>query len=469
MGAAPSAEGTDQVLGFSVADKHFGLRARDVLEVRRTPALTRVPNGSPSLAGLMNYHGVAIAVVRMSSLLDVEPVGADQDGRVVVCAQDPPLALLVDRVSEVGGQATGERAKLIDLPHLLASRFMTVAPDAARVVGLGRARPEPALPAETSLTLLAFQVAAQCYALPLATVSEVLVLPDDIVLLPRAVATAIGMLAYRGAVLPLLSVAGLLGLVEAGTRRHVLVAALGTRRVGLVVGAVDGVLELAEAAIEPVPAILQRGEGDAEIDGIARHGGEGRLVSILSPEKLLRNTDVAQAMDRSTSEAASMPDLDQGPNELQFVLFRLGSETYALPIGVVDEIVQRPEKLTRVPGAPGFVAGVMNLRGVALPLIDQRRRFQIGDDDRRGRVIVATVGRLRAGFIVDAVSEILRVPASAVSAAPGMPGDGVKVFDRIATTNAGMVLVVDPEELLDRAERDMLAQFEPAEAEAPSS
>jgi purine-binding chemotaxis protein CheW len=468
MVAASSAEGTDQVLAFSVADRQFGLRARDVLEVRRTPALTRVPNGSPSLAGLMNYHGVAIAVVRMSALLDVEQARSDQDGRVVVCAQDPPLALLVDRVSEVGGEAAGKTSILIDLPHLLASRFMEVAAEPARI-GLISPRPEPAVPAAAYVTLLAFRVATQNYALPLATVSEVLVLPEEIALLPRSAATALGMLAHRDAVLPLLSVAGLLGLAASDTRQHILITSLGNRSVGLVVGAVDGVIALPESAIEPVPAILQRGAGDAEIDGIARHGGEGRLISILSPQKLLRNPDVAQAMDQSDLEACSMPIPDEIPDEMQFVLFRLGTETYALPIGVVDEIVQRPEKLTRVPGAPGFVAGVMNLRGTALPLIDQRRRFQTGVKDARGRVIVTTVGRLRAGFIVDAVFEILRVPASDVSAAPGMPGDGVKVFDRIATTDAGMVLVVDPEELLDRAERDMLAQFKPSEAEAASS
>jgi len=247
-----------------------------------------------------------------------------------------------------------------------------------------------------------------------------------------------------------------------------LIALLDDARVGLVTGPLDGVVRIPEAAIEAVPAILQRGKGDAEIDSIARLGTERSLISILSPERLLANREVGAAVQHSNAGASAMPQLKAETADLQFVVFRLGEETYGLPIEAVDEIVRLPETLTRVPGAPAFVAGVMNLRGRALPLIDQRRRFDVSAKGERGRVIVVTVSQLQVGFIVDNVSEILRVPATQVTSAPVMPGDGVEVFDRVAPTAEGMLLVIDPKELLDRAERDLLASFKPSEEMAES-
>jgi purine-binding chemotaxis protein CheW len=463
MAAPVRLDDGERILSFLVKDKQFGLLAADVIEVQRTPAITRVPNGSSSLAGLMNFHGTAIAVVRMSSVLGIAAGNASgrSETRVVVYGQTPPVALLVDQVIELGTASGRRKSKILDISELLAKEFVAKSVERARIADTGQQAHAPFV-AEVTVPLLSFRVASQRYALPLETVSEVMVLPADVVVLPQSDTAAVGMLDFRASVLPLISVAALLGLVEGGGRQHVLIVSLEGFKLGLVVGRVEGVVRIPQAEIEDVPAILQRGEGDAEIDGIARHGRAGELISILSPGKLFRNREIVQAIEQSTSGTAAMPEKAIETSTLQFVVFRLGAETYGLPIGAVDEIVQLPERLTRVPGAPDFVAGVMNLRGKALPLIDQRRRFESGTENAGGRVIVATVGELRAGFIVDSVSEILRVPASAVTAAPGMPGDGVKVFDRIAATDGGMVLVVDPKELLDRAERDLLKNFKPA-------
>jgi purine-binding chemotaxis protein CheW len=143
----------------------------------------------------------------------------------------------------------------------------------------------------------------------------------------------------------------------------------------------------------------------------------------------------------------------------QFIVFQLGEESYGLPIGSVEEIVRSPDVLTRVPSAPPFVSGLMNLRGKALPVIDQRKRFSAqGTSDRgRGRIVVVTVGDLKAGFLVDAVSEVLTVPTNEVSSAPELTSDA-QVIDRVAMIerNGHMILLVDPKALLDRAERDVL-------------
>jgi purine-binding chemotaxis protein CheW len=147
----------------------------------------------------------------------------------------------------------------------------------------------------------------------------------------------------------------------------------------------------------------------------------------------------------------------------RFVIFELGDEQYGLPVEAVDEVVRCPDQLTRVPRAPSFVEGVMNLRGKVVPVIDQRRRFaaQNASSLERCRVIVVLIDGERTGFVVDRVSDVMALPAALLRPAPELTADETGVFDRIAMTerDGRMILLIDPKALLDRAERDVLASI----------
>jgi purine-binding chemotaxis protein CheW len=109
------------------------------------------------------------------------------------------------------------------------------------------------------------------------------------------------------------------------------------------------------------------------------------------------------------------------PKELQIVGFRVGRETFGIPIAQVHEIVRVPE-ITAVPNAPEFVEGVMNLRGKIVPVVDIRKRFgeQVPQPSNRNRVVVAEVDRKLVGLIVDTASEVLKIPSSQVEPAPSV-------------------------------------------------
>ena len=79
----------------------------------------------------------------------------------------------------------------------------------------------------------------------------------------------------------------------------------------------------------------------------------------------------------------------------QFIVFRLGDQEYGLPIAAVDEIARPPEHITRLPKAPAFIDGVMNLRGTVVPIVDLRRRFELASTEPAGsrRILVVAVGR----------------------------------------------------------------------------
>ncbi len=109
--------------------------------------------------------------------------------------------------------------------------------------------------------------------------------------------------------------------------------------------------------------------------------------------------------------------------EIQLVAFQLGREEYAIEVSQVREIISMVD-VTRMPNAPGYIKGVINLRGQILAVIDLAERLDIlpGEGDRR--IIVAEVGDNRVGMIVDYVSEVLRVPASSVEPNPVLSREG---------------------------------------------
>ena len=315
--------------------------------------------------------------------------------------------------------------------------------------------------------MVEFAVGGQSFALPLDNVAEVLRVPNDVTSVPRSEAIVIGMSELRDAVIPLISLAGLLGLQgRAGARQHIIVTELDAARIGLVVEEIHGVVRIPQNAIGPVPAILQRGEGDAEIEAIARSSGPRPLISILSPQRLFGSRVIAGAIGSRRMEGPEMLENEIADAQQRFIVFKIGDDVLGLPIGAVDEIAQLPEAIARVPNAPDFIAGVINLRGSALPVIDQRVRFDAAParGAKRPRLIVLTIEHLRAGFIVDSVNEIISVPASAISQAPNLPGDGALVFDRVVARDetGAMILLIDPRQLLNKAEQDLLDRFKPA-------
>jgi purine-binding chemotaxis protein CheW len=105
---------------------------------------------------------------------------------------------------------------------------------------------------------------------------------------------------------------------------------------------------------------------------------------------------------------------------VQLTAFKVGAEEYVVDIMRVREII-RPIPVTRVRKGPRFVEGVINLRGEVIPVVDLRRRFELPVEDHAQRkiVIITIEGRV-IGLIVDAVTEVVRVPRSAIRPAPGL-------------------------------------------------
>nr|WP_269816511.1 chemotaxis protein CheW [Caulobacter hibisci] len=449
----------------------MSLPAQAVAEVIKQPRLTRMPHGPAELLGVTHLRGVVLPVVSLADILGLE---AGEPDRVVVLRRDPPVGLAVESVEALGfsddasddaGEGLrlrrGDGASWLDLDEVLAARF-----SATRERGRTDTRiasdvlPSSAREAERTLAMLGIALAGQAYGLPLEAVVEVAAVPAAIAGLPRTDAVLLGVCDHRGAVLPVLSARGLLGLAETAPspRERLVVVRLGQERLGLIVDEVTSIVRESADRLGRAPSLFNRGGGEARIDTVLRLTGDRGVLAILTPDRLLADERVGQWLAlASASEETAMTQGSLAAQRERFIVIRLGEELYGLPIAAVDEVVRAPDQLTRLPKAPAYVKGVMNLRGKTLPVIDQRARLSApGKAEGAGRIVVVTVDGLQAGFAVDAVIEILEAGEGDLLPAPELSDPGARLFDRAVRRGGDVILLIDPKALLERAEADLL-------------
>jgi purine-binding chemotaxis protein CheW len=106
--------------------------------------------------------------------------------------------------------------------------------------------------------------------------------------------------------------------------------------------------------------------------------------------------------------------------ETQIVVFKLGGEDYGIEIGQVREIIRRRE-ITPMPRQPPYIQGVINVRGTIIPVINLNNRFGFeGDASTHPHIIIVESGDGLIGMLVDAVSEVIRVPRDQIHPAPSI-------------------------------------------------
>jgi purine-binding chemotaxis protein CheW len=487
-------------LTFHVGGQLYALRSEDVLEVIRMPVVARVPQGPPALLGIGNLRGAVLPIAGLRQLLGKSAAADSSSARAIVLDIGAPIAVLVDAVAaleyaaeeqidtrpkEVG--ADGEErllgvlsvardkdkevAKILDIKAMLEAAFSSrsrALPRDTRPRVTAQVRDETRAAEETE-TLVTFEVAGQEFALPLTDVEEIIPAPTSVTALVHSEAVVLGLTAVRDTLLPLLSLRALLGFPlqqTAPEREKVLVVKVSGTRVGLVADRARAVVAAQIKLLDPVPpALAARTGGESRIRSIYRGDAGRRLISILSSQQLFRD-DVMQklAAEQQSQNRQDEPAAPSARQELTFLVFRLADDEFGLPIDAVVEVARVPEQITRLPKTPKFLEGVVNLRGDILPVIDQRRRFDMPPlvkvDGRR--LIVVKTERHRAGVIVDGVSDVLRSSPSAIEPAPQLTDDTSRLVRGVVNLPASnrIVLLLDPMELLTRAEQGLLDKFE---------
>jgi len=147
---------------------------------------------------------------------------------------------------------------------------------------------------------------------------------------------------------------------------------------------------------------------------------------------------------------------------LQIVGFRIGRETFGLPIAIVREIVRVPE-ITSVPNAPEYIEGVINLRGRIIPVVDLRKRFgqEATTLSKKSRIVVVELNGRTVGLIVNSASEVLRLPPSEIEKPHTVFQEGeLDYITGVGKLQGRLIILLDLDRILQRAELRRLDEFE---------
>lgn len=154
-------------------------------------------------------------------------------------------------------------------------------------------------------------------------------------------------------------------------------------------------------------------------------------------------------------------------SQAHLVCFRIGRETYAVDIFVVREIVKAQE-ITPVPGTADYVLGIINLRGKLVSVVDlaQRLGFDKARVDRSSRILVVDLDGFTVGFLVDAATEVLKIPSESIEPAPEELKRSVRddYLEGVGKLDDRLVIVLNPGNLLSDAETGSLPGPVPAGA-----
>src|SRR6266404_9025816 len=156
--------------------------------------------------------------------------------------------------------------------------------------------------------------------------------------------------------------------------------------------------------------------------------------------------------------------------DLHLVGFKIGKETFGVRIGLVHEIVRVPE-ITAVPDAPDYIEGVINLRGKIVSIIDLRKRFGEKEINRskKNRILVAEVEGKLVGLVVDAASEVLKMPAGDIEDPPNVFEEGeLNYVTGVGKLKDRLIILIELTKILQQGELRRLGELAAVQSMAAS-
>ncbi|WP_177503621.1 chemotaxis protein CheW [Anaerosinus sp.] len=139
--------------------------------------------------------------------------------------------------------------------------------------------------------------------------------------------------------------------------------------------------------------------------------------------------------------------------ELQVTVFRFAKEEYALPITKVKSIIKLLP-ITKMPNAPLFMEGIINLRGEIIPIVDLRPRFNLSIQPAtdESRIIIVDINQQMAGIIVDCVDEVIRAPMDDIDLPPAAARLDTTYITGICKYNLRLITLLDIDKVLTQDE-----------------
>ncbi len=431
-----------QLVTFRLGEDEFGTDIMDVKEIIRVPAITKIPNAPIYVEGACNLRGDVLPIIDGRIKFNLEQKEKDENSRVLVIdVEGKATGIIVDKVSEVirvpisDIEDTPEIVRNIDddfiegVVKLNNGERLVMLLDVVEALKVKASTKEKIanendkVSYHSELTntaedksvdeeqLVSFVIDHEEYAFEIMKVQEIIRVPQ-IVKVPNCEAYIEGVLSLRDKLLPIINLRKYFGMehIEIDDHNRILVVDMGNFTAGIMVDKVSEVLRVSKTSIQP-PLQFSAQSGE-QLKGIAKLNNGKRMILILEPSKLVLSDSIQPIIGTEEIEGANdevKSDQNEMLDEVQLVTFKIDQEEYGIKIDNVQEI-NRMTEVTKVPNAPHYIEGIVNLRGNIIPALDLRRLLKISEKEQTDatRIIIADFNGTRTGIIVDSVSEVLR-------------------------------------------------------------
>jgi len=448
-----------QLVTFRLGEEEFGVDIMDVKEIIRVPDITKVPNAPSYVEGACNLRGNVLPIIDGRTRFNLDRKEKDESCRVLVIdVEGKATGVVVDKVSEVMRvntadiEETPQIVKSVDADFLngvvkldngnrlvmlldvvKALNFKSNSKDSLYGNGESLANDDATQAVTSAETtdeeqLVTFLLDNEEYAIGIMEVKEIIRVPQ-IVKVPNCEAYVDGVISLRNDLLPIINLRTYFGMtsLEINDQTRILVVDLGVVTAGIMVDKISGVLRIPTSTVQPPPNFsFQNGE---QLKGVAKLNDGKRMILILDPSKLISADETGAFGDNiETHEENSIKQKTENQilDEEKLVTFKIDNEEFGVKIANVQEI-NRMTEVTKIPRAPYFIDGIVNLRGNVIPALDLRKLFNLPEIQVTDatRIIIIDFDGKRTGIVVDSVSEVFKVERKLIEEPPDMLSSGI--------------------------------------------
>ena len=464
----------ENILEVRLGDEIFGLNADEVEQILVIPAITPIPLSDKSLLGVAILSGKIMHAIDVGLAIGKDGVNLENENArlLTLSCKDCFEAFVVDevlgmiQVDEQNLEEIGDSESFLEAFYKMQDHVVQVLSidvllkkvniEAFQPIQLDSLQEENSKNEiknssdDSFQRALFFKVENEKFAIDIELLKELTFTPKEIT--PIAGSDALGMITLRDEVITLLDMNGLLGFSykEPDEKSRVLIVNYKGKSIALLVDEVEEVKNLDNSALETMP-------GGVAAESIAYvYKQKDAITSILSTD-YMRELTKEYYIENEESSEQKLED-GKGGDMSEVAVFKIADEEYAFDIEEVQEII-RYDTITPVPEAPGYMEGILNLRGSVIPIISLPSRLGFGFDvTDKTKIVVCSVGDEKIGFIVDDVNEILFVEDAYISKAVSEEA----LFEEVINLDDGkrVILKIKVDNLLDEETLENIKMME---------
>jgi len=466
-----------EIVVFRVGEEEFALKISNIKEIIRVPAMINIPNKPNYIVGLCNLRDALMPVIDSRKLFGMGEKEFDENSRIVVAdIHGKKVGLVSDKVSEVinvdeadikeppGSIKENDEGMISSILILNNGKRVVMLLDAEKIIKVGHIDVMEnkqhineqnlnvlEMKEDEEEQLVIFNIGTGEYAFNINSVKEIIRLPD-IMKVPNVPSYIEGVLSIRNQLLAIINIGKLLDInyKEPDEYSRVVIINDGNFSFGMIVDKVSHVIRVQKKLFKEISKIAN----SSYIKGIFNIDDGKRLIMVLEPRKLISLEEIEGISNVNHNETVNDKSLYVGEEDYELehiVIFKLGDEEYGVEINNVQEINVISE-ITRFPSAPIFIAGMVNLRGEIIPILNLRKLFTACDSVTydAGKFLVVESQNRRIGIMIDSASEILRFSKRHLEEVPEIVNGNDKYIEKIAKLNDGkrIVLILNLEEVL---------------------